>query len=172
MKMHSLTVKLLVALTCFTALPFSTEAEISSSCPVNVATILRIPGLHGKDGEPGIDGQEGPPAPQGPTGPPGALNYTEQQQLKEEILAMVREEIRMLNCYSATQPGLQCSGTSEDNPARPVRHSMNATPLLHLGTTGSTLPLDYKRCFVQQVCGGLICACLVKHSHSLHTLLV
>ena len=42
-------------------------------------------------------GPTGPSGPEGPTGPPGALNHTERQQLKEEILATVREEMSMLS---------------------------------------------------------------------------
>ena len=108
--MLPLSLQFLVVLTFFTAVYLTTEAAKSNTCHVNAATIPTIPGLPGKDGRPGhngTDGEQGPPGPQGPTGPsgqqgptgpPGALNYTERQQLKEEILATVREETIMRNC--------------------------------------------------------------------------
>ena len=99
--MLPLSVKLLVSLTFFTAVYLTTEAARSNTCRANAATLPTIPGLPGKDGRPGhngADGEQGPPGPQGPTGPPGAINYTERQQLKEEILATLREEMIMRNC--------------------------------------------------------------------------
>ena len=99
------TVKLLVTLSLFTAVYLTTEAANSNTCYVNVATIPSISGLPGKDGRPGhngTDGEQGPPGPQGPTGLPGTLNYTERQQLKEEILAMLREEMSMLSCCNTS----------------------------------------------------------------------
>ena len=47
------------------------------------------------------------------------------------------------------------------------RHYMTVAPLLHLGTTGSTPPLEYVKCFVQQVCHWW--SCCVKHSSRLLT---
>ena len=44
---------------------------------------------------------------------------------------------------------------------------MTVAPLLHLGTTGSTPPLEYVKCFVQQVCHWW--SCCVKHSSRLLT---
>ena len=137
--MLSLTVKFLIALTCFTAVYFTTEA--ADTCPATTTPCIPgLPGRDGRDGQPGRDGVIGPPgrdgrdglsgssglqgppglngtdgeqgpagaqgppgAPglpgaQGPPGLPAALNYTEQQQLKEDILATIREEISMLSC--------------------------------------------------------------------------
>ena len=94
--MLPLSVKLLVSLTFFTAVYLTTEAAKSNTCRANAATLPTIPGLPGKDGRPGhngTDGDQGPPGPQGRTGSSGALNYTERQQLKEEILATLREEM-------------------------------------------------------------------------------
>ena len=155
--MLPLAVKFLVALTCFTAVYLTTEAADTCPA-TTAPCLPGLPGRDGRDGQPGRDGAtgpsgrdgrdglpgtsctaggpgvQGPPGlngtdgPQGPKGPPGALNYTEQQQLKEEILTMVREEIRMLNCCSATQPGLQCSGTSEDNPATSCKEIYECNP--------------------------------------------
>ena len=126
--MPPLTVKFLVALTCFTAVYLTTEA--TDTCPVTRASCLPgLPGRDGRDGQPGHDGQPGRdgndgatgppgrdgrdglpglsstaggPGPQGPPGPPGALNYTERQQLKEEILAMLREEMSTLSCCNTS----------------------------------------------------------------------
>ena len=121
--MLRLTVKLFVALVCFTAVYLSTEA--ADTC--RATTTSCIPGLPGRDGQPGRDDVTGPPGRDGRDGLPGnsctasgALKYTEQQQLKEEILATIREEISMLSCCNATQPtpdpGPQCEGTFKDNP--------------------------------------------------------
>ena len=149
--MLRLTVKHLVALTCFTAVYLSTEA--ADTC--HATTTSCIPGLPGRDGQPGRDGVTGPPGrdgrdglpgnsctaggpglqgppglngtdgergPPGPPGLPGVLNYTEQQQLKEDILATVREEISMLS--SATS----CKNLYHSNPALPSGYYNIVTP--------------------------------------------
>ena len=173
--MLTLKVKLLVALTCFTAVYLTTEA--ADTCRATTASC--IPGLPGRDGQPGRDGVIGPPGrdgrdglpgnsctaggvglqgppglngtngAQGPPGLPGALNDTEQQQLKEEILATLREEIRMLSCCNATQPtpdpGQQRSGTFKDNPATSCKAIYECNPTAPSGyywirnVTGSTV---------------------------------
>ena len=123
--MLPLTVKLLVALTCFTVVYLSIEAAKFNTCRANTATLPCIPGLPGKDGQPGrdgTDGERGPAGAQGPPGLPGALNYTEQQQLKEDILAMLREEISMLS--SATS----CKNLYHSNPALPSGYYNIVTP--------------------------------------------
>ena len=131
--MLPLTVKLLVALTFFTVVYLTTEAANSNTCHVNAATIPSISGLPGKDGEPGhngTDGEQGPPGPQGPTGPPGALNYTERQQLKEEILATLREEMIMRNCCNllCELAATSCKELYQCNPALPSGYYNITTP--------------------------------------------
>ena len=84
--MPPLTFKFLVALTCFTVVYLTTEA--ADNCPVTRASCTV--------GGTGPQGPTGPSGPQGPAGPPGALNYTERQQLKEEILATLREYAELL----------------------------------------------------------------------------
>ena len=141
------TVKFLVALACFTAEYLTTEA--ANSCLSTTASYIPgLPGRDGRDGQPGHDGQpgrDGQPGPAGhdgmpgrdgvagPTGrdgrdglpgPPGTLSYTEQQQLKENILEMLREEIRSPSPCSVVNPTyqtVQCSGSSMDisNPLIP-----------------------------------------------------
>ena len=159
--------KFLVALTCFTAVYLTTEA--ADTCPATTASCIPgLPGRDGKDGQPGRDGQPGPagrdgiagPAGRdgmtardgrdGPPGPPGTLTYTEQQQLKENILEMLREEIRLLsNCTLTPQPtplpGPQCDGTSVDNPATSCKelHEGNPTaPSGYYWVNTSTGPLQ------------------------------
>ena len=123
--MPTLTVKLLVALTCFITMYLRTEAAKFNTCRANTATLPCIPGLPGKDGQPGrdgTDGERGPAGAQGPPGLPGALNYTEQQQLKEDILATLREEISMLRCATSYKKLYQC------NPALPSGYYNIVTP--------------------------------------------
>ena len=184
--MPPLTVKFLVALTCFTAMYLSTEA--ADSCPVTTASCLPgLPGRDGRDGQPGrdgndgatgppgrdgrdglpglsctaggtgpqgspghngTDGEQGPPGPQGPTGPSGPqgptgpsgpqgptgpsgpLNYTERQQLKEEILATVREEMSMQNCCNllCERFAASCKELYQCNPALPSGYYNIWTP--------------------------------------------
>ena len=107
--MLPLVVKLLAALNCFTAVCLSTEA--AGTCRATTASCIPgLPGRDGKDGQPGRDGRDGPP------GPPGTLTYTEHQQLKANILEMLREEIGMLSHCNMPSPSmdqsLQCSGIS------------------------------------------------------------
>ena len=163
--MPPLTVKLLVALTCFTAVYLSTEAAdtcraTTASCipglpgrdgrdgqpgpqghngvtgppgrdgrdglPGNSCTcttggpgLQGPPGLNGTDGEQGPPGTQGPPGAQGPPGLPGALNYTEQQQLKEDILATLREEISMLS-WCSTLSSTVSTTSQANNPTESV----------------------------------------------------
>ena len=144
-----LTVKLLVSLTFFTAVYLTTEAARSNTCRANAATLPIIPGLPGKDGRPGhngTDGEQGPPGPQGPTGPSGpqgptgpsgpqgttgpsgALNYTERQQLKKEILATVREEMSMLSNTLCERISTSCKELYQCNPALPSGYYNITTP--------------------------------------------
>ena len=123
--MPTLTVKLLVAFACFSTMYLRTEAAKFNTCRANAATLPCIPGLPGKDGQPGrdgTDGERGPAGAQGPPGLPGVLNYTEQQQLKEDILATLRKEIRMLS--SATS----CKNLYHSNPALPSGYYNIVTP--------------------------------------------
>ena len=169
--MPPLTVKLLVALTCFTAIYLATEA--ADTCPATTASCIPgLPGRDGRDGQPGpqgrdgvtgppgrdgrdglpgnsctaggaglqwppglngTDGEQGPPGAQGPPGLPGALNYTEQQQLKEDILATLREEIRMLGCCSTSSSmcvhvATSCKELYQCNPALPSGYYKIVTP--------------------------------------------
>ena len=137
-KMTLLQVKLLVTFTCFTAVYIRGEA--ADTCPTTTASC--IPGL------PGRDGREGLP------GPTGSLSIVEQQQLKDSILEVLRDEISML-CHQSQQcnetsadstntpmpqpsltpqptpqPGPSCTGSSEDNPATSCKevHSCDPTP--------------------------------------------
>ena len=149
--MLPLTVKLLVSFTFFTAVYLTTEAAKYNTCRANAAILPTIPGLPGKDGRPGhngTDGEQGPPGPQGPTGPsgpqgptglsgqqgltgpPGALNYTERQQLKEEILATVREEMSMRNCCNllCELVATSCKELYQCNPALPSGYYNITTP--------------------------------------------
>ena len=140
--MLPLSLKLLVSLTCFTAVYLTTQAAKSNTCHANAATIPSIPGLLGKDGRAGhngTDGEQGPPGPQGPTGPsgpqgptgpPGALNYTERQQLKEEILATVRKEMIMRNCcnFWCERFATSCKELYQCNPALPSGYYNITTP--------------------------------------------
>ena len=154
--MPPLTFKFLVALTCFTAVYLTTEA--ADTCPVTTASCLPgLPGKDGRDGQPGppgrdgrdglscmaggpgtqgppghngTDGEQGPPGPQGPTGHPGVLNYTERQQLKEEILATLREEMIMLSCCntSCEHFATSCKELYQCNPVLPSGYYNIWTP--------------------------------------------
>ena len=74
-----------------------------------------VAGPAGRDGAPGRDGRDGLP------GPTGSLTVAQQQEIKESILSILREEISQLKCCNASQttpaPELSCSITSQDNPA-------------------------------------------------------
>ena len=151
--MPPLTVKFLVALTCFTTVYLTTEA--ADTCPVTAASCLPgLPGRDGRDGQPGRDGNDGAtgppgrdgrdglpglsgtaggPGPQGPPGPSGALNNSERQQLKEEILAMLREEMSMLSCCNTLSSECERVATSckelyQCNPALPSGYYNITTP--------------------------------------------
>ena len=132
--MLTLTVKLLVALTCFTAVYLSTEA--ADTCRATTTSCVPgPPGRDGRDGQPGRDGSDGVAGPPGHDGVPGrdgrdglpapavTLSDADEQRLKADIVEMLREELSMLQCCNSTQTtptpdtGTQCNGTSEDNSA-------------------------------------------------------
>ena len=150
-KMLPLTVKLLVALTCFTAVYLTTEA--ADTCRATKTCIPGLPGKDGRDGQPGRDGVAGPPGrdgeqgplgpqglpgrdgsdgatgspgAQGPPGLPGTLNDTEQQQLKEAILNELRDVANVLiQCqFVATS----CKELYQCNPATPSGYYNITTP--------------------------------------------
>ena len=145
------TVKLLVALTCFTAVYLSTEAADTCSA-TRASCIPGLPGRDGRDGQPGPAGHDGMPGHNGMPGrdgrdglpgPPGTLTYTEQQQLKENILEMLRKEMSMLShCNMPSpstaqptltpqptpSPGPQCVGTTKDNPATSCKEIHDCNP--------------------------------------------
>ena len=129
--MPPFTLQLLVAFACLSTMYLRTEAAKFNTCRANTATLPCIPGLPGKDGQPGrdgTDGERGPagaqglPGAQGPPGLPGVLNYTEQQQLKEDILATLREEISMLSRATS------CKNLYHSNPALPSGYYNIVTP--------------------------------------------
>ena len=191
--MLPLTVQLLVAVTCFTAVYIRGEA--ADTCPTTTTSCIPglpgrdgkdgapgrdgVPGHDGSNGQPGHDGRDGVAGPAGRDGsngtpgrdgsngtpgqdgsngtpgrdgsngtpgrdgrdgllgPPGSLSIVEQQQLKDSILEMIRDEISMLcqQCNETSnsptpQPGPHCTGSSEDNPATSCKvvHSCDPTP--------------------------------------------
>ena len=143
--MPPLTVQLLVAVTCFTAVYIRGEA--ADTCPTTTASCIPgLPGRDGEDGQPGRDGvaghdgsdgqpgqagRDGVAGPagrdgvpgrdgrDGPPGPPGSLSVT--QEIQGSILNMLREEINKLNCCSSGPitpiPEPSCNITSQANPA-------------------------------------------------------
>ena len=136
-KMIPLPVKLLVAFTCFTAVYIRGQA--ADTCPTTTTSCIPgLPGRDGKDGQPGHDGRDGVVGPAGRDGsngtpgrdgrdglpgPPGSLTIVEQQQLKDSILEILRDEISML-CQSQ-----QCNtGTSRNNPATSCKEVHNHDP--------------------------------------------
>ena len=69
--MPTLTIKLLVALTCFTAV-YVPQSEAADTCHVTRAPCIPgLPGRAGRDGQPGRDGSDGQPGRDGATGPSG-----------------------------------------------------------------------------------------------------
>ena len=133
MKMISITVKFIFAVTCFTA-----TTEAASTCHATKTSCLPgLPGRDGKDGQPGRDGLPGPP---------GTFTYAERQQLKQDILEMLQEEISKLSCSNTSQPTSaaqptntpqptlqpepQCAGngTSVDNPATSCKEILDCNP--------------------------------------------
>ena len=131
--MFCLTLKLLVAVTCFTSVYLGTEA--AETCPATtVSCIPGLPGKDGKDGQPGRDGRDGVAGPagrdgrDGVPGPPGTATCTE--QLKEDV-ERLREELRTLSfcntsCTPQSRP--QCAGTTVDNPATSCKEIYNCDP--------------------------------------------
>ena len=80
LKMSTLTIKLLVALICFTAM-YIPQTEAADTCHVTTASCLPgLPGRDGRDGQPGRDGsngqlgRDGATGPSGPPGPPITIN--------------------------------------------------------------------------------------------------
>ena len=126
--MPPLTVKFFVALTCFTVVYLTTEA--ADTCPVTRASCLPgLPGRDGRDGQPGRDGNDGatgPPGRDGRDGLPGlsgtsgALNNSERQQLKEEILATVREEMSMLSCCNTSFFAVSSTTSQANTPTESI----------------------------------------------------
>ena len=111
MKMISITVKFIFAVTCFTA-----TTEAAGTCHATKTSCLPgLPGRDGKDGQPGRDGLPGPP---------GIFTYSERQQLKQDILEMLQEEISKLSCSNTLNPSthqsLQCSAISTDISNPPI----------------------------------------------------
>ena len=113
-------IKLLIALTCFTAV--YPRAETADTCPTTTAACIPgLPGRDGKDGQPGRDGAPGRDGRDGLPGPTGSLTVAQQQEIKESILSMLREEISQLNCCNASHdqttpaPEPSCNITSQDN---------------------------------------------------------
>ena len=128
--MLPLLVQFLVALSCFSAVYIRGEA--ADTCPATTtACIPGMPGRDGKDGQPGRDGaaglagRDGAPGRDGRDGLPGLpapgslINCTEQQEMKESILSMIREEVSKLNCCNTSPitsvPEQSCNITSPDN---------------------------------------------------------
>ena len=126
----TLTIKLLAALTCFTAMYLTTEA--AGTCRATKTCLPGLPGKDGRDGQPGRDGNNGLP------GLPGTLNDTEKQQLKDDILNELRDELSMLQgcCNSQptpTEPQCEHNATSckelyQCNPATPSGYYNITTP--------------------------------------------
>ena len=136
------TVKLLATLAYFTTMYLTTEA--ANKCSARVPCIPGLPGRNGIDGRDGsdsatgspgvdghdgvngIDGQPGPPGAQGPPGLPGALNDTEQQQLKDDILNELRGELSVL--IQCQLVATSCKELYQCNPATPSGYYNNRTP--------------------------------------------
>ena len=84
------------------------------------------PGLNGIDGTPGAHGETGPPGVQGLPGRPGELNDTAQQQLMDDILGILRNEIRML--LQCELESASCKELYHCNPAIPSGYYNIRTP--------------------------------------------
>ena len=154
LNMLPLTVQLLVAVACFTAVYIRGQA--ADTCPTTTPSCIPgLPGRDGKDGQPGHDGRDGVAGPAGRDGsngtpgrdgrdglpgPPGSLTIVEQQQLKDSILAELRDDISMLcQCSTANtstnstttptpQPGPQGIGTSASDPAISCKEVYESDP--------------------------------------------
>ena len=91
-------------------------------------------GYPGPDGVHGPHGPPGPPGLRGQQGPPGVsvVNLTEVQykQIKEEILATAREEMRMLSCckFLCECFPTSCKELYQCNPALPSGYYNITTP--------------------------------------------
>ena len=87
------------------------------------------PGVDGRDGVVGVNGvngQPGPPGAQGPPGLPGTLNDTEQQQLKDDILNVLRDELSVL--IQCRLVATSCKELYQCNPATPSGYYNISTP--------------------------------------------
>ena len=138
--MLPLTLRLLVAVTCFTAVFIRGKA--ADTCPTTTTSCIPgLPGRDGKDGQPGCDGvasqpghdgRDGVAGPAGRDGAPGRdgrdclpgptgslANCTDPQEIKEIILSMIREEVSKMNCCSSgqnnTAPEPSCNISTQDN---------------------------------------------------------
>ena len=127
-------INLLVAVFCLTAVYITAEA----ACPEQSC----IRGLPGRDGRDGKDGAVGPPGrdgrdaiiglngivgPPGPPGLPGTLNDTERQELKNDILDMLRNEFSaLLQCEARVHTS--CKELYQCNPATPSGYYNISTP--------------------------------------------
>ena len=121
--------------------PVGPQGPVDPQGPVGPVGPQGLAGINGSDGEqgpvgphglvgaPGLDGRNGS---DGSPGPPGTVPDAVIEQLREDILEEVRKQ-------------LVCIANSQSNLLLHSRRYWTATPLLHLGTTGSTLPLDHCR---------------------------
>ena len=132
------TVKLLATLAYFTTVYLTTEA--ANKCSARVPCIPGLPGrngnngrdgsagatgspgVNGRDGVNGVDGQPGLPGAQGPP----ALNDTEQQQLKDDILSVLRDELSVL--IQCQLVATSCKELYQCNPATPSGYYNIGTP--------------------------------------------
>ena len=135
----TLTIKLLAALTCFTAMYLTTEA--AGTCRATKTCLPGLPGKDGRDRKPGRDGNNGLP------GPPGTLNDTEKQQLKDDILNELRDELSMLQGCCNSQP------TELNHNVNimllPVKNYTSAIQLPLQDTTTLQLHREWKECTVK-----------------------
>ena len=142
------TVRFVIALTCFTAANLGAEA--ADTCPTTTMSCLPgYPGRDGKDGQPGRDGRDGIAGPPGRDGRDGATGcpghdgipgqqscdcFAERQQLKEEILKLLRED---LICFNASNPPIdqspRCNESTEDNPASSCKEIYDCNPAASTG---------------------------------------
>ena len=130
--MLPVTVKLFVTLTLFTIMLYLTT-EAADTCPATTASCIPgLPGRDGRDGQPGRDwtpGRDGTPGcngRDGAPGPPSALNDTEKESMKKDIMNALREEVCQLNRLSSCKP--TCNGMCADNPAASCKEIYDCNP--------------------------------------------